>query len=753
MSFESFLSDPQALRDRGEWYVELYLKSPSGATEILRFSRRGTPSGPGAITLGPDTIPAHTPYKRRLIRAPSQSQSLWQGGRILSSSLPSFGSIRLANGDRGLDLYNPKNGYIWSGSRCKMFFFDIADPSGTMGKVFDGTLGNPSFSYDLPVEVPLRGREALFDEQTSTRVYRGTSYMLELIGDRTVSFGAPSALNTRNDMTAEGWIWIDVAPTADTRIYGWTLSTGSPWAWVITAARKIQVKAIVGGVEQILTSTTVLGTQKFYHFAHVISGRDLTLYFWDEDNQTLTKETFLNAFSQFTRDSATGTFILRTAADATLGMWFDDMRVWNVARTQTQIEADRHRPLTSGSIPASCVQYLRCDDGSGTTVTDSSATAANGTISGGGTSAYYWAMEGGPELAGHPKPDVSGKRFGVRPVLVDPIRYVYQVAGGGSIQSIQSHEGGSPHTMAATAASMRAFLTTTPGAGTSLPYLARGYFRLNSGSPPTLPISATVEGYKGGPLGYVSTGTGIVRDWITRRGPKLADPADLDVASFNTYPSQPLMGVALYQPRKLRELLDYCMLSSGGWWGYLRASTQFHVEKFLGPGAGLDYNFDQKKIIDIREIQAPVVYEVVIRYKYNDVVLNDDQVAASIKGTTNWTQWKVPYQEKAATDEEIRKNHPGDQSIPVVLETGLYNDEDAQSMANSLLGILKGRKNPSKVDLTSVGLQVSIGEVCTIAIENQRKVQVLGYDGETKYIVLSVEDNRQEGVITVEVWG
>lgn len=758
MSFTSFLSDRRAVRDRGEWFIELYPKNLSGVETVLRFSRRGTTTGAAAITVGDDTLPAHTIYKKRLVKAPTLTQSLWQPGRILSSSLPSFGSAVFTNKDGGLDQYR---GWTFSGCRFKVFFADRYDIAGTIGKVSDGIMGQPKWSLG-ELEVPLNGRESLFNVPISERVYRGTSYMLELSGDRTVSYGAPSALNLRNSLTLERWIWIEASPTADILFWGW-VSAPNPFRLVLTSARALSLRATIGGSIETVTSTaTTLSIQKPYHIAITVSGRDVVFYIWDDDAQILTTETHTNGFSNATRDSqSASTYIDRSGSDATFKVWNDESRVYNVARTPDEIKSNRFRPL-AGNVPAACVHCVGFDDGSGTTVTDSSATAAHGTISGAGTSTWLWAHEGGPELAGTPKSDVYGERFGVMPVMVDPTGVNgaagYQVAGGGAINDIDSFEGGLLHTSTA-AASLRAYITTAPVAGlfsgnVSLQYLARGLFKL--GSSPVLPVSATVKGYSGGALGYVNKADTITRDIITRRGPKIVDPTGIDTGSFTAYASanSGIVGVFLPSSKPIREVLDFLMVSGAGWWGYVRASILFHLEKFAGPSTTPDYRFTSKHIISVDPIPpSAVIYKVIVRYRENNVVLSENQVAASVKGTTNWQLWTKQWLEEPATDDELREAYPGEASIPFVVETGLQYAADARALADYLLALLKGPKDAWTTTVTADGLQATIGETATQEVTLQRGVERLDQDGSKSYVILGVGDNRQQGTVQVTLWG
>lgn len=759
MSFATFLADRAAVRDFGEWYIELYLKDPDGAEEIVRLSRHGTPTPASATTVGSDTFPASTLYTKRILEPPELTQSIWQEGRIGGRSLPSWGDALLHNRDGGLDQYRPKAGYTWAGQRCKVFFFDRRDLAGTVGKVFDGKLADPEYSLST-VAVKLRGREADFLQPLTTHRYRGSSYMLELSGVRDVDYGtgavaaAVTAAGHTGSMTAEGWFWLDSWAATDRLAWGW--SGQSPWGLVISSTRVLKLRVYVAGVSSDITSTITVPLLTPCHIAFTISGRDVTFYLWDDDAQTLTTDAQANAVSSATRDAPVSGALYRMFGVASQVVWHDEMRVWGgVARTSSELATYRHAPLAT--VPASCTHYAKMDDGTGTTVTDSSASAANGTIGGAGTSAWLWAYEGTAELAGTDKPDLWGQRAGIQPALVAPLHQGYQVAGGGPIESIDKvREGGNDgYTDDGDAASFRAFITATVVAGHRLTYLDRGLFRL--GSAPTLPITADAKGYNGGALGYVSSAANIIRDVITRRGPKLADPGDLDTTSFGTFDDlTAIIGGPLPEHKTMADFLDFCAGSVGGWWGYVRAATQFHIERWTGPAGTADYDFDETDIVlgglDDFTPQT-LVYEVVVRFRPADIALTEDQVAAAIKGTADWQQFTLPWQEAVATDHAVREDNPGDASRQIIVYTGIFNRADAQAEADRLLALYRGIRGGGWVTLRASGLQATIGKTATFSLTTQAGVTRLGADGATKYSLLSVKDAMQAGEVAGEVWG
>lgn len=764
MSFASFLADSAAVRDRGEWWVELYLKNPAGAQEILRFSRRGTPTGPTAVTVGSDTIPAHAAFRKRILKAPWLQQSLWSAGRILTRSIPSFGELVLNNTDGKLDPYRPADpptiaasgaGYTWGGCRCKGFFLDAADPQGTIGKVYDGKIGTPTFGLPAPLSVPLSDRSSDFEVPTSSRVFRGTGYQLELTGDRTVSYGTPAAVDLTGSLTLEFWHWIDVMSSTSSNLdfWGWVGGTASPFLLRLRLSGNLRLAAHIGGALETVVPTTInLSALVPYHIAIVISGRNVTFYLWNEDTQTLVTEVIPNAFSSATRDTHVGgTYLLRSGSDGTYKAWFDEMRVWSGARTLAEIEADRYREIPAGSIPAAVKHYTRMNDGSGTSVTDSSATAANGTISGAGTSTWIPSAEGGPELSGTPRLDVFGRTYRNTLILVDGVRQIYQVAGGGPVKSIVTDEGGVVHTQDAATATLRAFLTTTPTLASSV-HLPKALVRLKN--VPTLPVSATVEGYNAGALGYTSAAGTITRRLATERGPLLVDPTDLDTASFAAFATAAPAEIGLFLPRPipLSAALDFVNIGGAGWWGFARASTLLHVERFTGPAVTPVTTFDARHVIDLVEFPPlAVVWKVIVRYRHNSVVLTDDQIAASV--TTGRQALTMEWQEAEKHDDAIRAANPGDASVPVTVETCLYNETDANALAVALLALLKGVKSGFRMTVRAAGLQLSIGQTIAINFVYQDGRRRLGLDGTKMFSIVSIEDARQRGEVKLEVWG
>lgn len=788
MAHADFIKSPNDTANFGEWWGRFYITDPNGNPIVFQYGRGhvnggtyiSSRNGVASISIpGSDTILAHAQFPPRLHTIPTITQSMWREGGVLTPSLPTYGQWSLHNGDRYFDQFHPKYGYTWAGGKCELFFFDNRDITGTIGRKLQGKMGNPSFGLGPTVDIPVFGREEDFNQPLHNRVYRGTSYGLELTGDKKVSFGvSPAAVNLRNDLTVKGWFYLEAVNTNFVVFLG--LNGVSPWRFAFNAGKQLGLFGSVGGVTQSKIMSKVWSARVPYHMATVVSGRDVTFYIWDDANQVLTTEAYTNVFSVFTRDTAAAEYLVQSGSDPTLKLWVDELQVFNYAQTKLEIEADRFRPLNTG-IPATCKHRIGFDDGTGTTATDSSTSALHGTISGAGTHTWLWQMEGGPELAGTPKPDTVGKKFGVKPVLVAPMHYAWQVHWG-STQSIQSSEGGANRTMS-NAATLRDFIVTTPAAGNSLTYLANGLFKMPTGAG-VLPISAVVEGAKDGSLGYVETVSKVSRYLATQRGPKLVDPAEIDTAAYTTFEMSsgfnPVIGWTTYDAQKAREVngqvqqarglikdgMDLALRSALGWWGFVGNLDKLAIYQYKGASAANDYIYPSRSgaatggggvhgpwmILDIQEMRQDfVIYEVEVRYHYNDVVMSDEQVASSVKGTANWTQWTKPYLYKKATDATLRDRYQGKGGRSLVLETAIYNDADAQTLANMALARFKGYKVGYRVTLTMVGAGATIGMTEFLSYQYQDGRVVLGMDGSERLVIITTIDQSQQGTIIHEL--
>ena len=204
---------------------------------------------------------------------------------------------------------------------------------------------------------------------------------------------APNGVWFSSDFTIEGWVFvrnynswsrlIDFADGPGTNLVYLALSggtTGFPYMGVFTNNNN---------GTPTLQANTQLPLNQWTHLAATLKGTTGTIYINGIPVGTGT----LNLPPNVVR---TNNYIGRSnySQDGYANALFDDIRIWNVARTQSQIQAFMHRSLVGND--SGLLAYWRMDDASGTTLTDSSATGNTATLFGGTT----WSNSAAPLMAG-----------------------------------------------------------------------------------------------------------------------------------------------------------------------------------------------------------------------------------------------------------------------------------------------------------------------------------------------------------------
>lgn len=145
---------------------------------------------------------------------------------------------------------------------------------------------------------------------------------------------------------------------------------------------KLLMSIVLGGVQTTLAGLTSLTQGSWHHVAFSYDGVDMKVYLDGILDNSAPKTTALTSFN-----------ILRIGRwidtdQRSLNGTLDDIRIWNVARTQTEIQADMNRELI-GNEPG-LVGYWKFNEGSGLVAIDSTANGNNGTISGATYSTDVW---------------------------------------------------------------------------------------------------------------------------------------------------------------------------------------------------------------------------------------------------------------------------------------------------------------------------------------------------------------------------
>ncbi|MEZ4774090.1 MAG: LamG-like jellyroll fold domain-containing protein [Bacteroidia bacterium] len=197
--------------------------------------------------------------------------------------------------------------------------------------------------------------------------FDGSSSYVEIPHDASFNIGS-------GDFTVEGWIKASGSGTTRTildkdNMFGGSLRIG------LTFGDKLEcVTAISGDGDHTVTSAASIGAE-WTHFAVLRSGSTLYVYI----NGLLDNS---NAGGLYDFDNSESLFL---GADYAFGGQYnifsgkmDDIRIWSDARSQAEIQGNMYRTLTGSE--ANLVSWYQMSNGSGTTLTDNSDNANNGTL-------------------------------------------------------------------------------------------------------------------------------------------------------------------------------------------------------------------------------------------------------------------------------------------------------------------------------------------------------------------------------------
>ncbi len=179
------------------------------------------------------------------------------------------------------------------------------------------------------------------------------------------------------DFTVEGWIKPNVLTgyIYSTR----TTETGAPGNWFIVHLKTFELANCASSYLAISGNfTPTVGV--WYHFAIVRNPTTITLYF----NGVLDKQVADNASLR----NLTTNNVTRFGGNPSQNVgWYngqiDEFRVWNVARTQTEIQSNLYKTLAGNE--AGLVAYYNFDRPSGTFLPDVTGHGHNGTLVNGPT--------------------------------------------------------------------------------------------------------------------------------------------------------------------------------------------------------------------------------------------------------------------------------------------------------------------------------------------------------------------------------
>jgi len=203
--------------------------------------------------------------------------------------------------------------------------------------------------------------------------------------DDYIDLGRPAALNLTSAWTLEAWVKPTSSPNgAGVISEGYTTTEnnvqyeiGFGMDEAAGGSAKLKVGFYANGTWAIASDTVDITVGQWVHIAGTWDGKTLSLY----KNGNLIAQTT----PTITPVSGSLNFYIGRRHDTAGSVNFfpgiiDEVRIWSVARTQADIQANMYRELTGNE--TGLVGYWKLNEGSGTIVYDATANKSNGTIYG-----------------------------------------------------------------------------------------------------------------------------------------------------------------------------------------------------------------------------------------------------------------------------------------------------------------------------------------------------------------------------------
>ena len=206
-----------------------------------------------------------------------------------------------------------------------------------------------------------------------TTVKAQTNYALNFssASSQYVSVPHSSIFNITSQLTIEMWM-----KTSDGSEQYFTTKGNDSWYVAINGGGSGfgKVTFFLNGTSGgWLTSTQTVNDGNWHHIACTYNGSNRQIYI----------DGVLSVSAATTGNISTGTSNIEIGSRTVSGGYYfngqmDELRFWNIARSQSQIQANMNVSISASS--SNLVAYYKFDNGTGTTLTDATSNANNGTL-------------------------------------------------------------------------------------------------------------------------------------------------------------------------------------------------------------------------------------------------------------------------------------------------------------------------------------------------------------------------------------
>ena len=344
--------------------------------------------------------------------------------------------------------------------------------------------------------------------------------------------------------------------------------------------------------------------------------------------------------------------------------------------------------------------------------------------------------EGGDDLKDKPKPLCFGQCLNVSAVPVDLTNKVYQVHDG-QMEAIDAvYDNGK-------------LLTLTTDYTVDL---TNGRFTLVSAANGL--VTADVKGDKTGGT-YVSSAATVMRRVATVYG-GLADPGDLDTASFTALDTKTTAIIGLYtgtMARGVLSILDDVADSIGGFWTFSR-SGELEVGRLDAPSGTAALDIGENDVVEnsvTREAFGNPIWRYRLDHRRCWTVQNADVLDPAT--TDAFKEFAgTEYRTASVEDTDVKEDgagkdgHKGAEDLEPVPSL-LVVTADAETEAARRLALFKTRREVFHEALKGVGFSLALGDVVTLTHSR------FGLSAGKDFVVVGQEENASATAVELDLWG
>ncbi|MFN6537982.1 MAG: LamG-like jellyroll fold domain-containing protein [Nostoc sp. EkiNYC01] len=192
----------------------------------------------------------------------------------------------------------------------------------------------------------------------------------------TIADPGVSSLDITNAITVEAWI-----KGATTSVYGKIIGKGPDSTEVfglwLTSSGTLEVNHSINGLQRSFTSNVVIGDNIWHHVAYTYDGTTNKIYI---DGVLQGSQAITGTLGVNNEPISIGREVSSSTNAYTFKGNIDEVRIWNQARSQSEIQANINRQLSGQE--AGLAGYWKFNEGASTTVYDLTNNKNNGSING-----------------------------------------------------------------------------------------------------------------------------------------------------------------------------------------------------------------------------------------------------------------------------------------------------------------------------------------------------------------------------------